>query len=113
MIKTTVLFHDAEGGNVDGRSADIDEQLGSLLAAHLVAAGAWDGTANFEGSIDGIAWAAVQGEKVSDGTLVVTGVGTTLNEIFRFDTAGLARFRVRITGRAAGTLTARGRGVSA
>ena len=114
LRQTTTLFHDAEAGNVDGEFMDLDKCLGSLLAVHLVAAASWNGTANFEGTIDGVEpWTPVQGEKVSDGSLVVTGSGISLNELFRFDTAGLAQFRVRISGRTVGTLTARGRGVNA
>ena len=114
LRRTTTLFHNAEAGNVDGKLMDLDKHLGSFLAVHLVAEASWNGTANFEGTIDGTEpWTPVQGEKVSNGSLVITGSGITLNEIFRFDVAGLAQFRVRIDGRIVGTLTARGRGVNA
>ena len=74
-----------------------------FVAVHVKAAASWDGTINFEADVAG--WVVIQGEKVSDSTLVTTATGTTLDAVYRFDVTGLKRFRARVSGRAVGTVT--------
>lgn len=78
----------------------------SFVGVQLTAASSWDGTVTFEASADGTAFGAVQGENISDGTLVTTATGTTLDARFRFDLAGFKLFRTRVSGRTTGTITA-------
>lgn len=103
------VLHNAEAGaTADGH--EIAVLNAGLLTLHAVAASSWDGTLNFEATIDGN-WVVLQGENVSNGTLITTAAGTTLNALFRFDITGFQSFRARITGRTTGTVTVTARGV--
>lgn len=80
----------------------------SFVGVQLTAASSWDGTVNFEASADGSTWGSIQGETISDGTLVTTATGTSLDDRFRFDLSGLKLFRTRVSGpRSTGDITAK------
>ena len=74
-----------------------------FIVVHVKAASSWDGTINFEADVAG--WLAIQGQNISDGTVVTTATGTTLDAQYRFDVTGLKRFRARVSGRAVGNVT--------
>jgi hypothetical protein len=79
----------------------------SFVGVQLTAASSWDGTVTFEGSVDGSTWGSLQGENVSDGTLVTTATGTSLDDRFRFDLSGIKLFRTRVSGQSTGNITAK------
>lgn len=97
------------GATADGTEVNVEET--GILAVHLIAASSWDGTIDFEGSIETDQWASLQGENAGSGALVVSATGATLNDIFRFDVSGFKRFRTRVSGRSTGNITSRVRGV--
>ena len=78
-----------------------------FIVVHVKAAASWDGTINFEVDVDG--WLAIQGQRISDGTVVTTATGPTLDAMYRFDVIGLKRFRARVSGRTLGNVTATAR----
>lgn len=78
----------------------------SFVGVQLTAASSWDGTITFEASADGTTFGSIQGENITDGTLVTTATGTTLDARFRFDLSGFKLFRTRVSGRTVGTITA-------
>jgi hypothetical protein len=79
----------------------------SFVSVQLTAANSWDGTVNFEASVDGSTWGVLQGELIKNGSLVTTGTGTTLDERYRFDLAGIKLFRTRVDGQSTGDITAK------
>ena len=78
-----------------------------LVGVQLTAAASWDGTITFEGSVDGSTWGSLLGETLSDGALVTTATGTSLDDRYRFDLSGIKLFRTRVSGQSTGNITAK------
>ena len=112
LLESEILLQDAAATNANGNVIDC-RQYG-LVALFSAAAAAWDGTLNFEGTADGsTTFVSIRGEDIATGVLATTATGATLSAIRRFDVSGLTGLRARITGRTAGNVTVRGRGVPA
>jgi len=90
--------------NGDGNIARLNGVYGSLTVQ--VIGSNWTGVINFEASIDGTNWVAVQGHNLNSGALVTS---TTTPGIFVFQINGVTYFRARQSGYAAGSVTVLGR----
>jgi len=86
--------------NGNGTPARLNGIYGSLTV-QVIGAG-WTGVINFEASIDGTNWIAIQGHNLNSGALVTS---TSTPGIFVFQINGIAYFRARQSGYTAGNVT--------
>jgi len=104
-IRTKTIFNDTVISNrmgVLGEAIGIDCKGCPTVVAQL--SGTWVGTVTFEGRADAGNYTAVGGNTSATviGALVTTA---TTNGIYRFNTAGLQRFQVRISAYTSGTIS--------
>ena len=97
-------FQSAAVANGNGTAADV----GGLAAVGVQVEGITTATVNFEATIDGSTWYAVQGVNLNDGAVATS---TTADALFLVPVAGVDQLRCRISGWSVGTITVTGKGV--
>ncbi len=96
---TVYALQSAADANGNGNALDVG---GTPYVGVQVVGDAFNGTVNFEGSIDGDNWVSVQALNVATGAVVTT---TTADGVFNIPTGVLSKVRARISGYVAGTVT--------
>lgn len=81
----------------------VAEVEGRYKTLTVQVSGTFSATVSFEGSVDGMNWAAVQGTNASSGQAAASAAAPG---IFVFSIPGLKKFRARITAYTSGSVTA-------
>jgi len=106
---TPFLFQNAAAGNGNGQEMQINPYQASAVIVAMTKASGFDGTVNFEGTIDGTNYFAVQGASLAAAaTQGTTVAAAAMPACYRFVTSGLLAFRCRISGQTTGTCTVTG-----
>lgn len=106
IIKTLeILTLNADSSaTTDGVAMDVS--FGGLVAVQITTASSWDGTINFEISMDTSNFSSILGTNRATGSSSINHTGTATTQ-FLFDVSGCAEFRTRVSGRTTGTVTCR------
>lgn len=99
-----ITLQSAQTGNSNGTTTVVIRDF-STLTIQVNATAAWDGTLNFEMTLDDSNWSSIRGTRKSDGTVASSTTGNSLNEIWDFDIAGGSTFRSRTATTTAGSVT--------
>jgi len=79
-------------GNIRGTNSESSTDCSGSNLVTLQLVGTWAGTVTFECTSDGGNWVGIVGYRSTDGNAVQS---TTSNGIFRFNSSGLSRIRIR------------------
>lgn len=99
-----VVLQNAAGANGNGTELEVsnlNDGSGQVLGLQIT--GTFTATVNFEGTIDGSNWSAVEGVSMADDASTPTTA--TAAGLYRINTGGLLKFRARISNHSDGTVT--------
>ena len=102
-VSAATALQTAAVANGNGTALTTSGYSGGMIYVNCTVACSGGTTVNFEGTIDGTNFVAMQGMPLSGGAPVTTA---TTTGAFAFDWAGFSQVRARISGYSAGTITA-------
>lgn len=96
-------LQNAQAGNANGEEIITTGRMGAMAVLVLQVVGAaFTGTVNFEATVDGTNWIAIQATNLNDGTSVLTA---TASGLFRINALGLYKVRARTSVVTGGSVT--------
>jgi len=100
------FLHNAASATADGTSLEtVDSVNGAYAVVTFQVTGTWTGTINFEATVNGSDWVALEVESVGNSATLSTS--TAANGIFRAVVLGLLKVRARLTWTAGTSVTVR------
>ena len=99
LATTSATLQNSVTGNGNGTASDVS----SYTTAVIQVSGTFTATINFEASVDGLTYTALQCFSITDSTSSATSV--TIPGIWRCNIVGIGKVRARISGYGSGTIT--------